>query len=43
VKIVIEVSGAVCGQTRKYGFIRSRIEPRRIMPNFHSKKNFQLG
>lgn len=38
-----EASIAVCGQTRRDGFIRSRIESRRIIPQFHSKKDFKLG
>jgi len=43
VKLMVVASGAVCGQTRRDGFIRSRIESRRIMPQFHSKKYFKLS
>lgn len=43
VKLVTEVSGAVCGQTIINGFIRTTIESRKIMPHFHSKKDFRLG
>jgi len=43
VKLVTEASIAVCGQTRRDGFIRSRIESHRIMPQFHSKKDFKLS
>ncbi|KAF0705713.1 Uncharacterized protein FWK35_00035610 [Aphis craccivora] len=43
VKLVTEASAAVCGQTRRDGFIRSRIESRRIMPQFYSKKDFRLN
>lgn len=38
-----EASVAVCGQIRRDGFVRSRIESRRIMPEFYSKKDFRLN
>lgn len=34
-KLVTEASEAVCGQTSREGFIRSRTESRRIMPHFY--------
>ncbi|XP_050527619.1 uncharacterized protein LOC126897791 [Daktulosphaira vitifoliae] len=43
VKLVTEASAAVCGQARRDGVIRARIESRRIMPHFNSKKYFQFN
>jgi hypothetical protein len=40
VKVVTEASAAVCGQTSRDGFIRSRLESRRIMPIFNTKAEY---
>lgn len=42
VKTVTEAALAVCGGERRDGFIRSRIESRKNMPKFESKKDFYL-
>ena len=34
VKLVTQASAAVCGQTSRYGFTRSRLEDRRFNANF---------
>jgi len=40
VKVVTEASAAVCGQTSRDGFIRSRLESRRMMPDFNTKAEY---
>lgn len=42
VKVVTEASAAVCGLIRRDGFIKNRIESRKIMPVFDTKKHFKL-
>lgn len=42
VKIVTEASAAVCSPMRRDGFIRTRIESRKKMPFFNSKKDFKI-
>ena len=43
VKIVTEASTAVCGQLSRDGFIRSRLEGRRIMPVFNTKSEYHVS
>lgn len=43
VKIVTEASQAVCGQLNRDGFIRSRLEGRRLMPVFNTKKEYRVS
>ena len=40
VKLVTEASFSVCGQKSRDGFIRSRIESRKKMPTFETKRQF---
>src|SRR6218665_1387541 len=40
VKVVTEASAAVCGVKARGGFIRPRLESRRIMPTFNTKKEY---
>ena len=42
VKLVTEASIAVCGQRARDGFIHSRIESRKKMPFFNTKKDYNL-
>ena len=43
VKLVTQASAAVCGQTSRDGFIRSRLESRRIMPAFDTKAQYETA
>ena len=43
VKLVTQASAAVCGQTSRDGFIRSRLEGRRIMPTFNTKAQYRVA
>jgi hypothetical protein len=43
VKLVTESSAAVCGQQQRDGFIRSRIESRKIMKTFNTKSEYRLS
>jgi hypothetical protein len=43
VKLVTQASAAVCGQTSRDGFIRSRLEGRRIMPTFNTKAQYHVA
>ena len=43
VKLVTQASAAVCGQTSRDGFIRSRLESRRIMPAFDTKAQYKTA
>ena len=43
VKLVTESSAAVCGQQQRDGFIRSRIESRRVMKTFNTKSQYRFG
>lgn len=43
VKLGIETFGIVCGQIRSDGFIRLRIQSRRIILQFHSKKDLRFN
>ena len=43
VKIVTEASLAVCGQLSRDGFIRTRLEGRRIMPTFNTKAEYRVS
>lgn len=40
VKLVTEASAAVCGNVKRDGFIRSRLESRKIMPRFETKVDY---
>jgi hypothetical protein len=40
VKLVSEASSNVCGSADREGFIKSRLESRRIMPTFNTKADF---
>ena len=40
VRLVSEASAAVIGQEARDGFIRQRMEARKILPNFETKKEF---
>jgi len=40
VKLVTQASAAVCGQASRDGFIRSRLESRRIMATFNTKADY---
>lgn len=42
VKIVTQASAAVCGQISRDGFIKSRLESRRIMPTFNTKADYHV-
>lgn len=42
VKIVTEASSAVCGPQNRDGFIRTRLQSRKLMPSFHTKKDYQV-
>jgi hypothetical protein len=42
VKLVTEASVAVCGEEARDGYIRVRLESRRIMPVFDTKKHYKL-
>ncbi|KAF2884254.1 hypothetical protein ILUMI_21906 [Ignelater luminosus] len=41
-KLVTEVSMAVCGETSKDGFIRTKIYSRQQKPNFNTKRDYIL-
>ena len=43
VKLVTQASAAVCGQISRDGFIRSRLEGRRIMPTFDTKVQYKVA
>jgi len=43
VKLVTQASAAVCGETSRDGFIRTRLEGRRIMPTFDTKAQYSIG
>jgi len=43
VKVVTEASAAVCGVKAREGFIRPRLESRRIMPTFNTKKEYRTA
>src|SRR6218665_524885 len=43
VKAVTEASAAVCGVKAREGFIRPRLESRRIMPTFNTKKEYRTA
>ncbi|KAE8739810.1 hypothetical protein FOCC_FOCC014702 [Frankliniella occidentalis] len=42
VKIVTEASAAVCGEKSREGFIQSRLESRKTLPQIDTKKDFLL-
>ena len=42
VKLVTEVSAAVCGENKRDGLIRTRTESRKIMPSFESKCEYRV-
>lgn len=42
VKLVTEASALVCGEERRDGFIRSRLESRYIMKSFNTKSEFKF-
>ena len=42
VKIVTEASLAVCGEHSRDGFIRSRLEARRVVPVFNTKSDYRF-
>lgn len=41
VKLVTEASAAVCGKTKRDGFIRVRLESRQLMPQFNTKAEYR--
>lgn len=43
VKLVTEASAAVCGAPARDGFIRARLEARRIMPVFDTKRQYYVA
>jgi hypothetical protein len=43
IRLVSEASAAVCGETARYGFIRSRMESRAIMKTFNTKSEYRLA
>ena len=43
VKLVTEASAAVCGAPARDGFIRARLEARRIMPLFDTKRQYYVA
>jgi hypothetical protein len=43
VKLVTQASATVCGQKSRDGFIRSRLEGRRIMPTFNTKAQYHVA
>ncbi|CAH1113005.1 unnamed protein product [Psylliodes chrysocephalus] len=42
VHLVTEASSKVCGEEKRDGFIKSRIESRKLMKSFNSKSEFKL-
>lgn len=40
VKLVTEAAKKVCGENARDGFIRSRLESRKLMPKFDTKSDF---
>lgn len=42
IKLVTDASMAVCGQTRRDGFIRAWLNSRKIMPKFETKKQHKM-
>lgn len=42
VKLVTEASSSVCGENKRDGFIRARLLSRQQMPNFNTKKEFDI-
>ena len=42
IKLVTEASAAVCGQGRRDGFIRARVESRKMYKSFQSKSSYPL-
>jgi hypothetical protein len=43
VKMVTEASLAVCGHLSRDGFIRARLEGRRLMPKFNTKAEYRFN
>ena len=43
IKIVTEASQMLGGQSARDGFIRSRLEARRIVPVFNTKSNYRIS
>ena len=43
VKLVTEASGSVCGHQRRDGMIRATIQSRKKLPNFDSKKSYNVN
>lgn len=42
VKLVTEASATVCGADKREGYIKNKLEARRIMPFFNTKKDYNL-
>ena len=42
IKLVMQVSAAVCGEERRDGFINARLHSRNIMKQFTNKAQFRL-
>lgn len=42
IKVVTEASQSVCGENRRDGFIRTRLESRAKMPVFETKRDFNM-
>jgi len=40
IKLVTEASNSVCGEMEREGFIRSRLESRKILPVFNTKSDY---
>ena len=43
VKLVTQASAAVCGETSRNGFIRSRLDSFSIMPTFGTKAQYKMA
>jgi len=41
VKLITEASASVCGEKARNGFIRVRLESRKIMPYFNTKADYR--
>lgn len=41
VKIVTEAAAAVCGPSRRDGFIRNRLQSRNLIPFFNTKRDYR--
>ena len=42
IKLVTESSTAVCGQSRRDGYIRAKIQSQQLMPSFETKSDYNF-